>query len=91
MLDCSFILFVLVAGVGAYSEVYQVTRKSDGIEYALKQVSRNVKGDENDSRVRVCAIGQDLKVDRKGEVECFERSQNSRFHQVSGSIHIHQT
>ena len=25
-------------GVGAYSEVYQVTRKSDGKEYALKQV-----------------------------------------------------
>ena len=28
----------MLAGVGAYSEVYQVTRKSDGIEYALKQV-----------------------------------------------------
>ena len=25
-------------GVGAYSEVYQVTRKSDGMAYALKQV-----------------------------------------------------
>ena len=34
---------MLVAGVGAYSEVYQVTRKSDGIEYALKQVSRKLK------------------------------------------------
>lgn len=25
-------------GTGAYSEVYSVTRKSDGMEYALKQV-----------------------------------------------------
>ena len=29
---------MLTAGAGAYSEVYQVTRKSDGMEYALKQV-----------------------------------------------------
>ena len=28
----------MIVGVGAYSEVYQVTRKSDGQEYALKQV-----------------------------------------------------
>ena len=33
----------MLAGVGAYSEVYQVTRKSDGIEYALKQVSAFAK------------------------------------------------
>ena len=28
----------MMIGTGAYSEVYQVTRKSDNIEYALKQV-----------------------------------------------------
>lgn len=29
-----------IVGTGAYSEVFSVTRKSDNMQYALKQVSR---------------------------------------------------